>query len=298
MLNLLLVSLIWAFSFGLIKTGLGNIDSNYVAAVRLSVSLLVFLPFFRMREVDRSTSLRLILAGAVQYGGMYIAYLYSFHLLKAYEVALFTVFTPLYVILLSNWIQRQLNWISVAATLLAVVGTCIVEWNGEIRTNILVGFLIVQMSNLCFAFGQIYYKHILSGQVIKDEQVFALPYLGGTLAAGLSVALFTDRSHMAVSGTQWISLLYLGAVASGLCFFLWNAGARKVDEGSLAIFNDLKIPLAVIVSLAFFGEEANLLHLAIGGGMGVAALLLNEQGYRRKKNPNQGVQRATPITGN
>ena len=46
---LLLVSLLWAFSFSLIKRHLGGLDSSFVAAVRLGLALLVFLPFVRLR---------------------------------------------------------------------------------------------------------------------------------------------------------------------------------------------------------------------------------------------------------
>jgi len=86
-----------------------------------------------------------------------------------------------------------------------------------------------------------------------------------------------------------LTLVYLGAVASGLGFFLWNVGARKVNGGTLAVFNDLKIPLAVAVSLIFFGEKASLPHLLIGGTVVVAALLLNEWGVRRVALKKQAV---------
>ena len=47
MVFLLLVSLIWAFSFGLIKGNLTGLDSNFVAFCRMFVSLLIFLPFLK-----------------------------------------------------------------------------------------------------------------------------------------------------------------------------------------------------------------------------------------------------------
>ncbi len=71
-------------------------------------------------------------------------------------------------------------------------------------------------------------------------------------------------------------------VASRLCFFLWNIGARQVDVGTLAIFNNLKFPLAVIVSFVFFGERADLVNLTLAGGLMTLALLLNHWGMRLK----------------
>ena len=44
--------------------------------------------------------------------------------------------------------------------------------------------------------------------------------------------------------------------------------------GVLAVFNNLKIPLAVVVALAIFGEQANMLRLVLGGGVMVVAAAL------------------------
>jgi drug/metabolite transporter (DMT)-like permease len=283
MLYLLVVSLIWAFSFGLIKNSLSGIDANLVAAVRLGISLVFFLPLFRPRIVDAGTGLRLALTGAVQYGGMYIAYLYAFRYLQAYQVALFTIFTPLFVTLTNDVLERRLNLRYLAAAVLAVGGTWITQTDRAFEPGILTGFLIVQVSNVCFAVGQVAYRRIMAASVARDENVFAYLYLGGFLAAGLSALTLTDWSSVAVSGNQWLALLYLGAVASGLGFFWWNKGARRVNAGILAVFNDLKIPLAVAVSLAFFGEQTSLPHLLAGGSVLAAALLLAQRGAQPAK---------------
>lgn len=296
MLYLFLVSLIWAFSFGLIKTGLASVDSNLVAAIRLGLALILFLPFFRSRAVDRSTAVRLVLIGAVQYGGMYVSYLYAFRFLKAYEVALYTVLTPLYVTLLSDVFQRKMHWVNLGAVGLAITGAWIVQGGEGWRWVSLTGFLAVQVSNLCFAFGQIYYRQVLAGRVISDRQVFALLYLGGLLVAGLSAGVFTRWNAVNISTVQWLYLLYLGVIASGLCFFLWNVGARQVEAGTLAIFNDFKFPLAVAVSLVVFGERANLFNLAAAGGLITLALVINHWGAGRFSSSR--TARALPAPSN
>ncbi len=277
MLELFIVSLVWAFSFGLIKNNLAAVDPNIVAFARLFISLCVFLPFLRWKGLTRKQSLRLMLVGAVQYGVMYVAYNLSFRYLQAYEVALFTIFTPLYVTLVDNLFQRRFSWLHAVTTLVAVAGTAVIKLTGAVQNGVWLGFLIVQLSNLGFAFGQVYYKKVmLTSPGLKDRQVFALPYLGGVLLTALSTTVFGGWSSLKLEGSQVLSLLYLGIVASGIGFFLWNYGARKVNNGALAIFNNLKIPLAVAVALLVFGESANLVTLLVGGLMIVLALALNE----------------------
>ena len=63
---------------------------------------------------------------------------------------------------------------------------------------------------------------------------------------------------------QWWLLAYLGVIASGVCFFLWNYGARRVTPVKLAIMNNLKIPLAALISLLLFREQPNMFLLALG----------------------------------
>ncbi|WP_322507696.1 EamA family transporter [Anaerolinea sp.] len=277
MLELVLVSLIWAFSFGLIKVSLAGVDSNFVAFVRLFVSFLVFLPFARPSKIPRNLVPHLILVGALQYGAMYLAYLNAFKFLKAYEVALFTIFTPIYVTLIHDFLEKRWERLHWLAAVLAIIGTAIVQGLRALESDFLLGFLIVQASNLCFAFGQVYYRKILQPHPeLRDHQIFFYPYLGGFALAGLATLLFTHLSAIQPTGAQWLTLLYLGAVASGLGFFLWNRGARKVNAGTLAVFNDLKIPLAVTVSLVVFGEKASLPNLIVGGLIVLTALMINE----------------------
>lgn len=284
MFYLLIVSLIWAFSFGLIKGQLVGLDANFVAAVRLGLSLLVFLPFLRLRGINRSLGLRLALTGAVQYGLMYVAYIYAFRYLQAYEVALFTIFTPLYVTLVNDAFRRRLHLVSLLATVLAIAGTAIVQQANLLRPELARGFLIVQASNLCFAAGQVYYKELLRDKpAVRDLPLFGLLYLGGLAAAGIPALFTTPWASLALSGTQALTLLYLGVISSGLGFFLWNVGARRVNAGALAIFNNMKIPLAVAVSLVIFGEQADLPRLLIGGVVMLAALALNEWSARRAR---------------
>ena len=291
MVYLFIVSLIWAFSFGLIKGNLSGVDSTFVAFARMLIAALVFLPFLKLRKVSWSARLKLAMTGLVQFGLMYIFYLAAFKSLQAYEVALFTIFTPIFVTLIDDAFTRRFNPLHLAVALITVVGTWIIEGHVLQSREVLIGFLLVQASNLCYAFGQIYYRRLMAQHPeLKDRQAFGYLYLGALVVTALATLLLTPLSSVTLSTKQILTLLYLGAIASGLSFFLWNIGARKVNAGSLAVFNDLKIPLAVAVSLLVFGESTNIVRLLIGGAIIIAALALNEmmEGKRRKtriKNP-------------
>ena len=274
---LLFVSLLWGFSFGLIKNQLSGLDANFVSFVRMSLAFLVFLPWLKLKGISHKGQLLLI--GAVQFGIMYIAYIFSYHYLQAYQVALFTIFTPIYVSLLNDLLERKFNEVHLAVALVSVLGTWIIVWNQASDKILWIGFGLVQISNLCFAFGQIFYRKYRGKQtrLITEIHVFALLYLGALMVTGGAALVTTDWSQLTVNTDQWLTFVYLGIIASGLGFFLWNFGATKVNAGALAVFNNLKIPLAILVALLFFGEQANGWRLLIGGTVIVAALWFNEQ---------------------
>ena len=284
MVYLFLVSIIWGFSFGLIKTNLTTINPILVSGLRLLIACLVFLPFLKLRKIDKKILLPLLAIGSLQFGLMYIFYNWSFQLLKAFEVALFTIFTPFYVVVINNLIERKWNHFYLLTSILAVIGTGIIVHTGFNRPGMVNGFMIVQLSNICFAVGQVLYRRVMrANPELKDVDIFAIPYFGGFLIAAIVSAALVDWSNVVITSTQWWNLLYLGALASGLGFFLWNFGARRTNIGALAIFNNLKIPLAITVSLIFFHEQTDLPSLLLGGLLVLGSLLLNE-GFEKRQN--------------
>jgi drug/metabolite transporter (DMT)-like permease len=124
---------------------------------------------------------------------------------------------------------------------------------------------------------------------VTDASIFAYLYFGAVLLTGTLSLFSTDYSKLIISQNQILSLMYLGVIASGICFFLWNSGARKAKVATLAVFNDLKIPLAILVSLIFFKEAADLLRLITGGLIILLAMIIADGKWIRKlkKMPSQ-----------
>ena len=260
---LLIVSLLWAFSFGLTKGLTAGLDGNLVAAIRLGLALLIFLPFLRLRGLPLRTGLQLTGIGAIQFGLMYLAYNASFRYLPAYQVALFSVTTPILVTLFADAFDRTLRPRALLAALVAVVGTAVIVFQPGSAPASLHGFILVQIANLTFALGQVLYRRIRATLSSRpDHETFALLYVGAFALTG-AVVLSQGQIQIYPSPAQWRLLAYLGLVASGLGFFLLNLGATRVSAGTLAVMNNAKIPLAVVCSLLFFGESADPFRLVL-----------------------------------
>ncbi|MFV8781236.1 DMT family transporter [Microbulbifer sp. SA54] len=279
MILLILVTLLWAFSFSLIGVYLaGQVDSYFSVLTRVLLATLVFLPFLNWRTPPR-TAFTLMAIGAVQLGLMYLFYYQSFLLLSVPEVLLFTIFTPVYIALIYDLLARRFSiWnLLVAAT--AVAGAAIIRWD-TLSGDYWLGFFVVQGANLCFATGQVAYKQFMQsaygrGQTLAPRQTFGWFFIGASLVA-TTAWLILGKPQFPGTGVQWGILLWLGAVASGLGYFLWNKGATQVSAGTLAAMNNALIPAGLLVNLMIWNRDANLVRLATGGVIIVLAVVLSE----------------------
>jgi drug/metabolite transporter (DMT)-like permease len=279
MIPLIFVSLLWAFSFGLIKGRLDGLDPVAISVLRLAFAAVVFLPFLRPRALPRRDVITLAFIGAVQFGVMYMLYTAAYAHLKAHEVALATILTPVYVALLDAAVENRTRWRHIVAATLAVIGAGVLLWKSRTSDTIITGFLIVQGANLCFAAGQIAYKRIRPTlpKEITDAGVFFWPCAGALALTAITSIFYTDWTAFRPSPSQWGVLAYLGVLASGLGFFLWNFGATRVNTGTLAAFNNAKVPLGVLCSLVFFHETSGNIHqMFISLALLVAAVLVAE----------------------
>jgi len=270
--SLVLASLLWAFSFGLIKDRLAGLDPGAVAAVRLLLAAAVFSPWLGRAAPTARARLTLAGLGAVQFGVMYVLYIASYAHLPAYAVAVFTVGTPVFVALVDGVADRRLRPRVWAAATLAVLGAAAVSWRALPRADLLHGFLLVQAANLCFAAGQVLYRRRVGRE--PDAANLAWMYWGAAaVAAGVAAA------RGAVTAAGWdggalAAAAYLGLLPTGVGFWLWNRGAARAPLGAVAALNNLKIPLAVAAAWLVFGERADPLRLATGLILVAAATLL------------------------
>lgn len=289
MWRLIAVSVIWAFSFGLIKGKLTGLDSGLVASIRLILCFLCFLPFiFKIAQLEMR--FRLMILGVVQFGIMYLAYIKSYQYLPGYLVAVFTIFTPFYVIALNTLFDKSSRdpkklTLALAAVVLSITGAAVIVFKTPGQEAYLVGFLILQLANIVFAIGQWNYQRWADKS--SNAGNMAWMYLGAALFASAFTFPALEWSKISISTEQVGVLLYLGVIASGLCFYLWNSGSKQVSPATLAVMNNGYIPMAVIASIVLFSEEADLFRLSIGGALILLSIYISYQSAAPSEEQNK-----------
>ncbi|MBN38753.1 MAG: EamA family transporter [Opitutae bacterium] len=281
-------SLLWAFSFGLIGKSLVGVDSFFVATFRLCCATLLFLPFLRTKAMGKKDCGKLMTYGAIQFGLMYSFYMKAFQYLPSHLVALFSISTPVYVVLVHDIRRRKFSPKFFMAAIISFLGAACLKAKTVPSGDFWIGFGLMQLAGLSFAYGQIAYRDWKRGnETVRDREVFTLLAAGGALTALQFSLFFSDWTDLPTEPSQWLSILYLGIVASGIGFFLWNKGASLSNPGTLAAFNNAVVPLAVLVSLFVFREiedisTSMMVRLGIGSALIIVSVLLCKGGNKER----------------
>ena len=260
MLYLIIVSILWSFSFGIIKFGLTGLDSIFISFFRSLIAFIFFssLTLYNIKKFSFDT--KLIIIGAIQFGLMYVFYIQSYQYLPAYLIATFTITTPIFVVLFSQALMKEsFSKNGILSVILVLIGSLMMRFNLANPLDYWFGFILIQCANMFFASGQIMFKKWHTENSDKDiVHNFSQMFFGATIVTSLFYFQTMDVKNI-LSTTNLLSLIFLGICSTGIGFLLWNIGATKVSNTRLAIMNNVVIPLAVLNSFFIFGEDINIL---------------------------------------
>ena len=282
---LLFVTLIQAFSFSLIGVYLAeHVDSYFAVLLRVVLAGLVFIPLTRWRRVEPSFMRGMLLIGALQFGVTYVCLYLSFRVLTVPEVLLFTILTPLHVTLIEDALNRRFNPWGLLAALVAVLGAVIIRYD-RVDPNFLGGFLLLQLANFTYAAGQVLYKHLVARHPsdLPHYRRFGYFYLGALAVALPAFLLFGNPQHLPDALQQWVVLLFLGLCSTALGMYWWNKGACLVNGATLAVMNNLHVPVGLLINLLIWGQNEDLGKLFLGGLVIVSSVWISRRGIAQRR---------------
>lgn len=270
MINLIIATICFSLSFGLIKTQLTTLPSDFVVFYRLLLACIIFLPFFKPNNHKKHLLAGLI--GIIQFGIMYFCFINAFKYLQGNEVALLTTTTPIFVALWSSLFGARFKFIYIVCIFLSVIGAGIIVWQNLAFDEICKGVILMETSNCSFALGQVLWKKFIND---KSPRYMCSAYLGACLFVCPLVLINNNFSIInSISTAQFLSILYLALIPTGIGFWLWNKGSVCVKYSTLAIMNNLKIPFAIMFSIFLFQEKINILNFIIGTSIIIVATII------------------------
>lgn len=162
----------------------------------------------------------------------------------------------------------RLGWPLVGGTVLALTGMALVVFDGQRLQLSAAGDLLAIGAALCWAAYSMYMGQMTRdyGAVTATRKVFfyglltILPFLGG-VSESFSPAILGQTE-------VWSNLLFLGLVASLVCFIAWNLVMDKLGNVTSVNYVYLNPVFTLLTAMVFLGERMTLL-----AAVGCAAIL-------------------------
>lgn len=222
------------------------------------------------------------LCGALQFGLTYALAFKSFTLLTVPEMLLFTTLTPLYISLINNALVRRLAPWTLLAALFTVAGGMVIHYQG-LSGKFWYGFAILQLANISFAAGQVFCRRLLLQHATTEPLtgLFGHFFFGAVLLTSLLYCCFGNKQMLPHTGLQWSVLLYLSVAATALGSLWLAIGSTRVNVTTLAIFNELHVPIGLVINLLFWGSEIPWLRLMLGCALIAIAIAINYSSSKR-----------------
>ncbi|MDD7804018.1 MAG: EamA family transporter, partial [Endozoicomonas sp. (ex Botrylloides leachii)] len=171
--------------------------------------------------------------------------------------------SDIYICIIRDAVNKCINFKLLGYAILSVIGALVVRYD-KINSHFIIGLVLIQSANFVLAIGQYSYS-LLKKNTLKQSESFFAFYLGATLVSGAAYALLGERPSP--TPEQWALIAYLGFIASGLGWFLWNKGTTKVSTTVFAIMNHGIIPAGIIINVLLFNGHADFPRLVVGGAI-------------------------------
>ncbi|MDR1438326.1 MAG: DMT family transporter [Puniceicoccales bacterium] len=252
---LIFVSIIWGMTYGINSDAVRFIPPQWMSLFYVCTGFLIFFPFLLQSDCN-GKRMQCMAIGAVQLGLMYFFYEWSFFFLPGGTVALLSVTTPIYIALIGDGIGRKFRpkYLAFATLIVTLTYFPMAKANGNFPHW--QGILCSQLTNFCYALGQISYCKLHRKVAIGDRGAMAWHYLGALCILLPLTFIFpwqlakSDGNLLRVS----CELVFLGPICCGLGNYLWNKGICHAKASQILAFNNLPILLGIAFGAIFFHE--------------------------------------------
>lgn len=202
----------------------------------------------------------------------------------ASNVSLIVCTAPLFTAIFSHYFLKneRLSRRIINGSLLAFLGMALVVFNGHFVLKLNpVGDLLSLSAALCWAFYTIILKQVSTryNSLFITRKVFFYGLL--TIAPVFLFRSLTVSQELLFKPVVWGNLLFLGIVASLICYYVWNIIIKKL--GAVRATNYIYLnPLATLITSAVIIHEKITVMALIGAFLILAGVFWVEKGMPLK----------------
>jgi drug/metabolite transporter (DMT)-like permease len=267
---------IWAANFSVVKYALR--DMSPLAFNGLRFALASILLWVIVKVGGRSMAMHrrywpaLIGLGLLGNTVYQVLFIYGIDWTLAGNASLMLASTPIFTTLLSiTFRQERVGSMAWAGVVISVVGIGLVVWGGTqavgFRADTVRGDLTVLTAAAAWSAYTV-------GSSPLVRRYGALPvtavtmWIGGLALLIVSVPSFLAQDWTAVSPVSWLALLYSGAFAIALAYFIWYHSIRQIGNTRTAVYSNFIPVVALVIAWLMLAEMPTWLQL-----LGAAAIV-------------------------
>lgn len=242
-------------------------------------SLWMLLSPRKVKRIETRDWIWLFVLGALNIPINQYLFLMSIRLTSPPNVALAYALTPGFVLMIAMAFQgEKATGKKIAGIIIAIIGTGIVLFEKGVRfgSEGFWGDVLALLASISWAVYTVMGKKY-------SEKYGAIYTTGLTMITGfiLYLPLFMalpDKINLGgISYVNWLQILYLGAITSGMAYAIWYYALKKSDASKVSVFNNLQPIFTTILSIIFFGFGLTLPFIS-GSLLIIFGIILTQRG--------------------
>jgi drug/metabolite transporter (DMT)-like permease len=266
---------IWAANFSVVKYALRDMSPLAFNGLRFALASILLWVIVkvggRSMAMDRRYWPALIGLGLLGNTVYQVLFIYGIDWTLAGNASLMLAATPIFTTLLSiAFRQERIGSMAWTGVVISVVGIGLVVWGGTQAVSFAADTVRGDLTVLAAAAAWSAYT-VGSNPLVR--RYGALPvtavtmWVGGLALLIVSVPSFLTQDWTAVSPVSWLALLYSGAFAIALAYFIWYYSIRQIGITRTAVYSNFIPVVALVIAWLMLSETPSRLQLLGAAGV-------------------------------
>lgn len=265
------------------KSALMTIPAPFLLLLRAFIASMFYIIFLKIRgtkllKIELKDLPLFILLGILNVPINQFLFFNSLKYTSPPNVALAYALTPAFVMVIAFFLLKErISFANTIGIFIAIFGTVLVLFEKGIilQSEAFYGNILALLASLAWAFYTIIGKKFVNkyGAVYTTAVAMLFGLIIFVPVFFISGGEFIFSS---LSSYDWMQIIYLGIVTSGIAYILWYLALKKLESSKVAVFNNLQPILTTIMSIIVFGTQLTLLFV-LGGLLTIFGVILSQK---------------------